>query len=79
MLLRVRRLRLEKGLHLRRAADLLGVAAPVLSSIESGRQVPWPALRARMADLYEYPERELFVDIDAAQAFLRRTAGESPP
>jgi transcriptional regulator with XRE-family HTH domain len=78
MLLKTRRLRLERGMSLKSAARLVGVPAPTLSGVETGRVVPWPGLRTKLADLYRVPEAELFVDIDAAQAFLRQTAGERP-
>ena len=76
MLLCVRKMRLEKGLRLMEAANLVGVRAPALSAVESGRLAPWPALRGRLAGLYGVPEGELFDDIDAAREFLKCRAGE---
>jgi transcriptional regulator with XRE-family HTH domain len=76
MLLNVRRTRLERGLRQEAVANQIGVSAAVLSRVERGVQLPWPALRARLAHCYHVPESELFSDVDRAQAFLRQAAGE---
>lgn len=75
MLLRIRRTRLEAGQDLAEVATHVGIAAQALSRIEHGREVPWPAVRARLAAHYGVPADELFADIDAAQAHLRSIAG----
>ena len=79
MLVKIRRKRLERGLTLSAAAKRAGVAAQVLAQVERGRQRPWPALRRRLAEMYGVPEGELFEDIDSAENYLRRLAGEERP
>ena len=63
-------------LGLAEAAERLGIAAQTLARIEGGREVPWPAVRRRMATVYGNSESELFADIDDAQRFLKQRAGE---
>jgi len=79
VLLRIRRTRLEHGLALQDAASQVGVAPGALSRIECGRELPWPAIRTRLANLYGIAADELFSDIDAAQKHLRQIAGQGAP
>ena len=76
MLVKIRRMRLERGLTTGAAAERVGVSAQVLGQVETARLRPWPALRAKLSDLYGVPEAELFADLDAAHGYLRRLAGE---
>jgi DNA-binding XRE family transcriptional regulator len=48
----LRRQRLDAGLTLRKAAELLGISAKSLSDLESGRAEPMLALAADMARVY---------------------------
>ena len=79
MLLAIRRARLEAGLPLTVAAKQVGVGAQTLARIETGRELPWPAIRKRLAALYRSPESVLFHDIDQARESLRRAAGRLVP
>lgn len=79
MLLTVRRLRLEQGLTLEEASRVAKVGPQSLARIETGRELPWPALRRRLSDLYGVTAEELFADIDQAQEHLRRIAGRTTP
>ncbi len=72
MLLRMKRARLEAGLTQREVGERAGIAAQSIGRMEGGRELPWPAARARLSNLYGVPEDELFWDIDEAQRFLRR-------
>jgi transcriptional regulator with XRE-family HTH domain len=77
MLLAVRRIRLEKGLRLQEAARRIEVAPGLLARIETGLEVPWPSIRARLAQLYAVGEADLFTDIDSGQRYLRELGGEN--
>ncbi len=76
MLLKVRKLRLQRGLSLSEVAASVGIASQALSAVEAGRQLAWPALRRRLVQFYGVGEDELFHDVDRAQRLLRELAGE---
>jgi transcriptional regulator with XRE-family HTH domain len=78
MLLSIKRQRLERGLAQKEAASRVGLSPQALSRIESGQMIPWPALRRRLARLYDVPENVLWHDVDDAQRYLREKAGETP-
>lgn len=76
MSLYVQRIRQGRGWSREEAARRARVPSQVLYRVETGRQLPWPALRERLAQLYGVEPGVLFRDIDAAQEFLRQKAGE---
>ena len=76
MSLRVMQVRKKLGLTREELARQLRVPAQTLYRVETGREIPWPSLRQKLADFYSLDPEVLFADIDAAQRFLRKQAGE---
>jgi transcriptional regulator with XRE-family HTH domain len=58
--LRLRHAIIDDGRLTRDIAQAVGVAAPYLSGIVTGRVTPGPATRARIADVLGHPEHDLF-------------------
>jgi len=77
MLLRVKRERLERSMTLHQVADQAKVSESTLGQVESGRFVPYPAIRKKLAAFYGVPEGALFKDVDEAQRYLAKVAGKS--
>jgi transcriptional regulator with XRE-family HTH domain len=57
---RVKVLLAERDLRPCDAAQQLGVTPASFSQVVNGRVTAWPALRARMSELFDVPESELF-------------------
>jgi transcriptional regulator with XRE-family HTH domain len=52
------------------------VSESVLSNVETGRMIPYDKLRKRLSKFYNVPEGALFKDIDMAQRYLAKVAGQ---
>lgn len=68
--LRLKRVRLEKGLSQSALADLSGIAQPNLAAMESARRQPTLASLARLAEALACPQSELLGE--GARPFLGR-------